>query len=267
MTDILAGNTDPKQNPIWAEKLALRNGKGGEPPPGRGQDRAPSTTPATWRPTATSRPPKDDQPGPRRRRLDGQQRPLEPALEGAGDLADRGRAAVARVRARLHEAAGRSTDFKRAEGRGQGDHRRLVGRQARAVDAGQDDAPGSSPARSRARRKAVDPDGLLYTPACGGWRVDPLKAELGPVELGRRRRRLDAPRSRRPGSDRAVRLADGLLLEAVVVGRRDRRGVLPARSPTATDKDDKDDRASPASPGSRPSRPSRPRHRPVTALP
>jgi hypothetical protein len=29
-------------------------------------------------------------------------------------------------------------------------------------------------------RHAVDPDGLLYTRACGGWRVDPLKAELGP---------------------------------------------------------------------------------------
>jgi hypothetical protein len=27
---------------------------------------------------------------------------------------------------------------------------------------------------------AVDRDGLLYTRACGGWRVDPLKAELGP---------------------------------------------------------------------------------------
>jgi hypothetical protein len=27
----------------------------------------------------------------------------------------------------------------------------------------------------------VDPAGLLYSPACGGWRVDPLKAELGPA--------------------------------------------------------------------------------------
>jgi membrane peptidoglycan carboxypeptidase len=26
----------------------------------------------------------------------------------------------------------------------------------------------------------IDPPGLLYTVACGGWRVDPLKAELGP---------------------------------------------------------------------------------------
>ena len=30
------------------------------------------------------------------------------------------------------------------------------------------------------RRKAVDRDGLLYRQACGGWRVDPVKAELGP---------------------------------------------------------------------------------------
>jgi hypothetical protein len=29
-------------------------------------------------------------------------------------------------------------------------------------------------------RKAIDKDGLLYRVGCGGWRVDPLKAELGP---------------------------------------------------------------------------------------
>ena len=29
VTDILAGNTDTKQNPIWSAKLALHNGKGG----------------------------------------------------------------------------------------------------------------------------------------------------------------------------------------------------------------------------------------------
>ena len=29
-------------------------------------------------------------------------------------------------------------------------------------------------------RKAIDKDGLLYREACGGWRVDPVKAELGP---------------------------------------------------------------------------------------
>ena len=30
------------------------------------------------------------------------------------------------------------------------------------------------------KKAAVDRDGLLYSRACGGWRVDPLKAELGP---------------------------------------------------------------------------------------
>ncbi|HUP55635.1 MAG TPA: hypothetical protein VM408_09025, partial [Methylomirabilota bacterium] len=29
--------------------------------------------------------------------------------------------------------------------------------------------------------KAIDRDGLLYRQACGGWRVDPVKAELGPA--------------------------------------------------------------------------------------
>ncbi len=30
-------------------------------------------------------------------------------------------------------------------------------------------------------RKAIDIDGLLYSQTCGSWRVDPLKAELGPI--------------------------------------------------------------------------------------
>ena len=30
-------------------------------------------------------------------------------------------------------------------------------------------------------RKAIDIDGLLYSRTCGSWRVDPLKAELGPA--------------------------------------------------------------------------------------
>jgi hypothetical protein len=30
-------------------------------------------------------------------------------------------------------------------------------------------------------KHAIDPPGLLYDVACGGWRVDPLKAELGPT--------------------------------------------------------------------------------------
>jgi hypothetical protein len=29
-------------------------------------------------------------------------------------------------------------------------------------------------------KNAVDPPGLLYSASCGGWRVDPVKAELGP---------------------------------------------------------------------------------------
>ena len=29
VTNILAGNTDPKQNPIWSKPLEVRNGPGG----------------------------------------------------------------------------------------------------------------------------------------------------------------------------------------------------------------------------------------------
>ena len=95
------------------------------------------TTRATWRRTATSRRRRDDQPGPRRRRLDGQQRPLEPALEEAGDLADGGRAAVACLRARLHEGlAGR----------------RLQGARRASSRRRSTPGPAASPARGRGQK-------------------------------------------------------------------------------------------------------------------
>ena len=34
--------------------------------------------------------------------------------------------------------------------------------------------------RNPGTKNAVDPPGLLYSLSCGGWRVDPAKAELGP---------------------------------------------------------------------------------------
>ena len=117
--------------------------------------------------------------GPRGRDLDGQQRSLEPVLVEARDLADRRGAAVAGVRPRRDERHA-ARPLLDAQGRSR---RR---RSTRGPAAGRAPGPGSastrcsSTARSRARSNAIDPDGLLYSRACGGWRVDPLKAELGP---------------------------------------------------------------------------------------
>ena len=80
------------------------------------------------------------------------------------------------------------------------------------------------------RRGAVDEDGLLYRAACGGWRVDPVKAELGPSRVARRRRGLAArgpgvaPASA-AGTTRARRTSG-----ASVVGRAAGRRVLPAQA-------------------------------------
>ena len=158
----------------------------------------PRTTPGTSRRTGSSRPPKDPSaPGHRDRALDGQQRPLEPALARARDLADRRRAAVARLRPRPDEqAAGRRASSARRASSRRGSTR----------------GPAASPGPGRGdtisewfiggtqpgAKNAVDPPGLLYTASCGGWRVDPVKAELGPRVLGRRRRGLA-----RPGAARA----------------------------------------------------------------
>ena len=43
---------------------------------------------------------------------------------------------------------------------------------------------GSSTAPSPAPAGPVDPAGLLYSRSCGGYRVDLVKAELGPSALG-----------------------------------------------------------------------------------
>ena len=76
-------------------------------------------------------------------------------------------------------------------------------------------------------RKAIDRDGLLYRVGCGGWRVDPVKAELGrsawraDVQDWLRRARGGV------GRHRPVRLVDGVLLGRELVGRPAVRGVLP----------------------------------------
>ena len=213
---------------------------------GRGQDRHVERR-ARPRDVRLPRAPEGRPAGPRRRRLDGQQRPLEPALEATGHLADRGRSVVARLRARLHEVlAGHG--LQAPEGRRQGHHRRLDRRPARPVDEGDDDAPGSSPGRNPAPGRRSIPTGCSTRRPAGAGASTSLKAELGPsswdADVADWMRRARGG----PGRTRAVRLADGLLLEASRRGVARSRARATARGPT----DDRDRRAR------RPGRPRRP---------
>jgi membrane peptidoglycan carboxypeptidase len=176
VTDILAGNTDPAQNDIWAAKLQLRG-------PG-GSKRRPAAAK-----TGTTNDARDL----------GTYGFLPPTKDGVGLVvgvwlgnSDHSYPRSARPATSLTAAAPMwrafmrdytrkwpVTSFKRPKG--------VV--QAR-IDAWSGGRPGGWTRETRKEwfisgtqpgsRKAIDKDGLLYRVGCGGWRVDPLKAELGP---------------------------------------------------------------------------------------
>ena len=115
-------------------------------------------------------------------------------------------------------------------------------------------------------RKAIDPDGLLYSATCGSWRVDPLKAELGPSSWDADVADWASARPGRSGPDRPVRLADGLLLGPHVVGRAARRvmcsqALLGPRHEQRS-RAGRDEAARDGTSTSRRRRPTAPRHRP-----
>lgn len=178
VTDILQGNTDPGQNPIWSAALELRNGPKGQHRPaavktGTANDArdlatygylappkdetAPAYAVGIWMGNSDHSNPRSAKPA--------------TSLTAAAPL---WRAFVRDLSARLPVAT-----FRPPKG--------VV--EAR-IDAWSGGRPGpwtrdavtewflngTQPGGSR----TVDPPGLLYTPSCGGWRVDPLKAELGP---------------------------------------------------------------------------------------
>ena len=217
MTDILAGNTDPRQNPIWAEKLALRTA------------RAAQRRPAAAK-TGTTNDARD--------------------LGTYGFLPDRPRTALGLAvgvwmgnsdhsypRSRepatsLTAAAPLWRAFVRDYTARLAGRRRSSGPKdvvRTTIDAWSGGRPGpgratrprsgSSAARSRARASAIDQDGLLYRAACGGWRVDPVKAELGPVGLAGRRPGLAAAGAARRRRRRPATTRDRLLLGRGLVGR------------------------------------------------
>ena len=179
VSDILAGNTDPKQNPIWGKVLALANGKGGKTRPaaaktGTSNDARDLATYGFLAPPSDGSRPglavgvwmgNSDHSNPRAK---------DPAisLTAAAPLwhafvrdytngwpVDQFKPPKGVVRATIDAwSGGRPGPWTRDK------------TVAWFIDGTQ---PGA--------RRAVDPDGLLYSRSCGGYQVDLLQAELGPV--------------------------------------------------------------------------------------
>ena len=177
VTDILHGNTDPGQNPIWAEKLELRNGpdktrrpaavKTGTTNDARDlgtygflpprQDGGPGLTVGVWLGNSDHSEPKAEEPA--------------TSLTAA--------APFWRAFVRDYTKDWTVTAFERPED--------VVSAQ---IDAWTGGKPGPwtrdtveewfTRGTQPGQKAAVDEDGLLYQRVCGAWRVDPVKAELGP---------------------------------------------------------------------------------------
>ena len=167
--------------------------------------------------------------GPRGRGLDGQQRPLEPAHGEARDLADGRGPALARVRSRRQREDCRSPTSRRPNSSAPRSTRGPAGGpvRGRGPTAKELFIDGTQPGA----KHAIDRDGLLYDQACGGWRVDPLKAELGPARVGRRRRDWmagpGAGRASPAGSTRGPRTSG-----TSIRGAARSTGRAPSRSPS-----------------------------------
>ena len=175
VTDILAGNTDPKQNDIWAEKLELRGPNGKHRPAAA---KTGTTNDARDLGTYGFLPPTRDGVGlvvgvwlgnsdhsyPRSR---------EPAISLTAA------APLWRAFMRDYTKKWPITSFRRPK-----DVVRV------RIDAWSGGRPGPWTHETTkswfirgtqpGAKNAVDEDGLLYRVACGSWRVDPVKAEVGP---------------------------------------------------------------------------------------
>ena len=177
-TDILAGNTDPAQNRHWSETLAIRNG-----PDGQRRPAAAKTGTADNRKDFSTygylAPPKD---------LD------KPAIAVGVWMGNSDHSAPqTRVQATSLTTAGEVWHaFLRdyTDGQPIADFQEPKNIVRATIDrwSGGDPGPwtrgtvkeyfmaGTQPDA----KNAIDEDGLLYDRGCGGWVVDPVKAELGP---------------------------------------------------------------------------------------
>ena len=185
----------PSVNPIWAAKLAIRNGPGGTAPACRGQDRHGErrARPLDVRVPRAAGQPEGARAG--RRRVAGQQRPFDAAVGEPGDLAHGRRAAVAIVMRRLTNGEP-VTDFRQPE-RPRPRARSTPGPAGRP-------GPWTRETRTELFRVGTQPGapqrrgppGPAVLRRVRHWMVDPVKAELGP-RRGTRRCRLARPRPAR----------------------------------------------------------------------
>ena len=177
VTDILAGNTDRAQNPIWAEKLELLNGPNGARRPAA--VKTGTTNDARDLATYGFLPPA----GP-----DG----IGLAVGIWMGNSDHSYPRAAKPATSLTAAAPLWRAFVRDLTKG--DRVAKFARPKGVVDARIDAWSGGKPGpwtrdtttewfiagTTPGARHEIDQAGLLYTQSCGGWRVDPLGAELGP---------------------------------------------------------------------------------------
>jgi membrane peptidoglycan carboxypeptidase len=178
VSDILRGNTDPRQNPIWSAALQIRNGPRGEYRPaavktGTANEAADLATYGYLAPPKKAESPayavgiwmgNSDHSNPRS---------AKPAtsLTAAAPL---WRAFVRDLTAKMPVATFTAPKgVVKATIDGWSGGRPGPWTRERVTDWF---ISGTQPGSAR----AVDPPGLLYSQSCGGWRVDPLKAELGP---------------------------------------------------------------------------------------
>ena len=177
VTDILAGNTDPKQNPIWSDKLLIRDADGRRRP---AAVKTGTTNDARDLGTYGFLPPQPDG-GPGLAVgiwIGNSDHSMPKTREAATSLTAAAPLWRAFVRDLTRDWA--ITDFKRPKD--------VV--EAR-IDAWSGGRPGAwtrstvdewfIKGTQPGARKAVDKDGLLYRRVCGAWRVDPVQAELGPT--------------------------------------------------------------------------------------
>lgn len=178
VTDILRGNTNPGVNPFWGPKLAIRNGPRGERRPaaaktGTAQDARDLSTYGYVAPPAN---------------------PRAPALALGVWLgnSDHSFPRTSNPAISLTAAAPlwRSVMRRLTNGQPVADFRQPSGLVRARIDAWSGGAPGPWTRQTTTElfrvgtqpgaKNAIDRPGLLYSPSCGTWVVDPLKAELGP---------------------------------------------------------------------------------------
>jgi peptidoglycan glycosyltransferase len=176
VSDILEGNTDPEQNDIWAEKLQLRSPGGAKRRPAA--VKTGTTNDARDLGTYGFLPPTKDGLGLAVGVWMGNSDHSYPrSSKPATSLT----AAAPLWRAFMRDYTKKwpVTNFKRPKGVVEG-----------RIDAWSGGKPGAwthdtteewfIKGTEPGARRAIDEPGLLYRVACGSWRVDPVKAELGP---------------------------------------------------------------------------------------